>query len=124
MHTAKIVSLRHPGFLRAARITRRYDLVYSQLCFRYICSRSVRNDLLRAMARALRPGGVVVVEMRFFPGETANSIASPHVPWSADQFEPTVEAGVADVQPTPDELRLVYEDFSRRFEDVRLPYVQ
>jgi len=100
-----------------------YDLVYSQLCFRYICSRSVRNDLLRAMARALRPGGVVVVEMRFFPGETANSIASPHVPWSADQFEPTVEAGVADVQPTPDELRLVYEDFSRHFEDVRLQFV-
>ena len=31
-----------------------YDLVYSQLCFRYIRSRTVRNALLRAMARALR----------------------------------------------------------------------
>ena len=100
-----------------------YELVYSQLCFRYITSRSVRNDLMRAMARALRPGGVVVVEMRFFPGLAANSIPSPHVPWSADEFEPAGDAGQVDVCPTPDELHLVYADFAKHFDDVRLQFV-
>ena len=101
-----------------------YDLVYSQLCFRYIRSRTVRNDLLRAMARALRPGGVVIVEMRFFRGYSAATIPAPHVPWSAEECDATVEAGSADVCPTTDELHLVYEDFSRYFEDLRLQFVE
>jgi SAM-dependent methyltransferase len=101
-----------------------YDLVYSQLCFRYIRSRTVRNELLRAMARALRPGGVVVIEMRFFRGYTAATIPPPHVPWSADSCDTTVEAGAADVCPTPDELHLVYDDFSRHFEDLRFQFVE
>jgi len=101
-----------------------YDLVYSQLCFRYIRSRTVRNELLRAMARALRPGGVVVVEMRFFRGHTAATIPPPHVPWSADTCDTTVEAGAADVCPTPDELHLIYDDFSRCFEDLRFQFVE
>lgn len=100
-----------------------YDLVYSQLCFRYIYSRSVRNDILRAIARALRPGGVVVVEMRFFPADTASSIPLPHVPWSADHFDQHVEALGADVRLTPDELPLLLSDFSSYFDDVRLQFV-
>jgi SAM-dependent methyltransferase len=100
-----------------------YDLVYSQLCFRYISSRSVRNDLLAAMARALKPGGVLVVEMRFFPDLRTNAVPAPHVPWSADDFEPAGEAGLVDACPTLDELHLVYEDFSRHLEDVRLQFV-
>ena len=101
-----------------------YDLVYSQLCFRYIRSRTVRNELLRAMARALRPGGVVVVEMRFFGGYTAATIPPPHVPWSAETCDITVEAGAADACPTPDELHLVHHDFSRCFEDLRFQFVE
>jgi SAM-dependent methyltransferase len=101
-----------------------YDLVYSQLCFRYVRSRTVRNELLRAMARALRPGGVVVVELRFFRGYTAATIPPPHVPWSADACDVTVEAGAADVCPTADELHLVYDDFSRYFEDLKLQFVE
>jgi SAM-dependent methyltransferase len=101
-----------------------YDLVYSQLCFRYIRSRTVRQQLLHAIARALRPGGVVVVEMRFFRGLSAATIPPPHVPWSAEECETTVEAGAADVCPTADELHLVYEDFSRHFEDLRLQFVE
>jgi SAM-dependent methyltransferase len=100
-----------------------YDLVYSQLCFRYIRSRTVRSELLRAMARALRPGGVVVVEMRFFRGYTAATIPPPHVPWSAETCDVTVDAGAADVCPTADELHLVYDDFSRYFEDLRFQFV-
>src|SRR5262245_9022755 len=101
-----------------------YDLVYSQLCFRYVRSRTIRNELLRAMARALRPGGVVVIEMRFFRGYAAATIPPPHVPWSAESCDATVEAGAADVCPTPDELHLVYDDFSRHFEDLRFQFVE
>jgi SAM-dependent methyltransferase len=100
-----------------------YDLVYSQLCFRYIRSRTVRNDLLRAMSRALRSDGVVIVEMRFFRGYSAATIPPPHVPWSAEECDATIDAGLADVCPTTDELHLVYEDFSRYFEDLRLQFV-
>jgi SAM-dependent methyltransferase len=101
-----------------------YDLVYSQLCFRYIRSRSVRCELLRAMARALRPGGVLVVEMRFFRSHIATTIPAPHVPWSAEECDVTVEAGTADVCPTPDQLHLLYDDFSRHCEDLRLQFVE
>ena len=100
-----------------------YDLVYSQLCFRYVQSRTVRNELLRAMARALKPEGVVVVEMRFFPEFTTASLPAPHVPWSADHFDGTAAPAHADVCPTADELQLVYADFARHFQDVRLQVV-
>ena len=101
-----------------------YDLVYSQLCFRYVRSRIVRNDLLRTIARALRIGGVVVVEMRFFRGYTGATIPAPHVPWRADECDPNVDAGAADVCLTPDELHLVHDDFSRHFEDLRFQFVE
>ena len=69
-------------------------------------------------------GGVVVVEMRFFRGYTAATIPAPHVPWSAEECDATVDAGAADVCPTPDELHLVYDDFSRYFEDLRFQFVE
>lgn len=100
-----------------------YDLVYSQLVFRYITARTVRNRLLRAIARALRPGGVVLVEMRFFPETNAAAIEAPNVPWSADHYGTMAEGGAADVRPTPDELHLVHQDFARYFDDLRLQFV-
>ena len=101
-----------------------YDLVYSQLCFRYIRSRRVRNELLRAIARALKPGGIVVIEMRFFRGLSAATVPPPHVPWSAEDCDTSVEAGTADVCATADELHLLYDDFSQHFEDLRLQFVE
>jgi hypothetical protein len=74
------------------------------------------------MARALRGGGVVVVEIRFFPELVASGVTSPHVPWSAE-WNGDLPAGHSDVQITPDELDLVYQDFSLFFEDVRLQFV-
>src|SRR5439155_5737097 len=51
-HTAKLVTLRNPGLLRAARIARRYDLVYSHT--------SVPGEILGGLAAALarRPHAV------------------------------------------------------------------
>lgn len=100
-----------------------YDFVYSYLCFQHICSRDVRNRLLASIKRALRPGGVVLIQMHYYPDRTAATVPAPHMPWSGDNFGATVTNGCADVWPTPDELHLVVEDFSRHFEDLRLQFV-
>jgi SAM-dependent methyltransferase len=103
-----------------AAIDGAYDVVYSYLCFRHLTARIVRRQLLSAMVRALKPSGVLVVEMRFFPSQTAATIPTPHVPWSGNGFE--APAG-ADVRPTPDELHLVYADFAAVLRDVRMQMV-
>lgn len=100
-----------------------YDLVYSQLCFRYIHSRRVRQSLLRTMARALRAGGMVMVEMRFFANQSASALPAPHVPWSAESLDIHGDLGSVDMRATPDELHLIYQDFARHFSDVRLQIV-
>lgn len=100
-----------------------YDLVYSQLCFQHICSREVRNDLIGAFARALRPGGVMFVQMHYYPDRSAGTVPLPHVPWSADDFNASGSNGEADVWPTADELHLLLEDFSHHFNDLRLQFV-
>jgi SAM-dependent methyltransferase len=100
-----------------------YDLVYSQLCFQHICSRDVRNDLLASFKKALKPGGVVIVQMHYYPDRTAATVPPPHMPWSGNNFAASVTNGEADVWPTPDELPLIVEDFSKHFEDLRLQFV-
>jgi SAM-dependent methyltransferase len=97
-----------------------YDLVYSQFCFRHIPSRAIRRELLQAMRRTLRPHGVIVVQLRFCPDLRAKKLARPHLPWSADPVIEGANAGAADVWVTPDELHMVYEDFSRCFANVAL----
>jgi SAM-dependent methyltransferase len=100
-----------------------YDFVYSHLCFQHICSRTVRNQLLSCFKKALKPGGVVLVQMHYYPDRTAATVPQPHMPWSGDNFGANVTNGEADVWPTPDELHLIVEDFSRHFEDLRLQFV-
>ena len=100
-----------------------YDLLYSQVCFRHITSRTVRTDLLRAFARALRPGGTVVVQMRFYPDGHARTVPAVCASWSDDVFEMPARSRLTDVWPTPDELHLIYADFARQFVDVRLQVI-
>jgi SAM-dependent methyltransferase len=100
-----------------------YDFVYSHLCFQHICSRTVRNQLLGSFKKALKPGGVVLVQMHYYPDRTAATVPQPHMPWSGDNFGANVTNGEADVWPTPDELHLIVDDFSRHFEDLRLQFV-
>lgn len=100
-----------------------YDLVYSHLCFQHICSRTIRTELLEAFARALRPDGVVWIQMHFYPDRQAGTVPAPHVSWSRDNFGASGTNSEADVWPTPDELHLVYADFSRFFEDLRFQFV-
>src|SRR4029079_15075366 len=67
---------------------------------------------------------VVGVELRFLRRHAVPTTPPPHVRWSADTCDTTVEAGAADVCPTPDELHLIYDDFSRCFEDLRFQFVE
>jgi SAM-dependent methyltransferase len=100
-----------------------YDFVYSQLCFQHICSRDVRNELLACFKRALKPGGVVLVQMHYYPDRIAATVPAPHAPWSGNNYAAPVTNGEADVWPTPDELHLIVDDFSRHFEDLKLQFV-
>jgi SAM-dependent methyltransferase len=100
-----------------------YDIVYAHLVFRYIPSRSLRREILRAMARALRPDGTLLVQMRFHQTHVASTIPAPHVPWSADHYDAAGFAGEEDVWPTPDQLPLVYADFCEHFRDVRFQFL-
>ena len=83
----------------------------------------MRNQLLACFKRALKPGGVVLVQMHYYPDRTASAVPAPHMPWSGDNFGANVTNGEADVWPTPDELHLIVEDFSQHFEDLRLQFV-
>lgn len=100
-----------------------YDLVYSQLCFRGIPSRSARRRLLSAMARAAAPSGVVVVQLRYHRGTRASEVPAPHVPWSFDTTDTQVAAPMAEVWPTYDELPLMLDDFAEHVRDVRLQFI-
>ena len=99
-----------------------YDLACANHALHRVRPRSVRLSLLRSMARALRPGGTVFIQIPFFPDHTAAAVPLPHLAWSADgQAASAARAGV--VWCTPDELPLIYADFSGCFRDVRLQFV-
>lgn len=100
-----------------------YDLVYSGLCFQHICSRTIRKQLLAEFKRVLKPGGVLLIQMHYYPKQTADTVPAPHAPWSADNFDAKTTNGFADVWPTPDQLHLVYGDFAVHFEDLRFQFV-
>lgn len=100
-----------------------YDLVCSLHAFHTIRPRRLRRALLRSMARALRPGGVLSIQLPFFANRTAATVPAPNVPWSADTFDLPQGPKLGEVWPTPDELTLVLEDVSRDFRDVRLQFV-
>ena len=100
-----------------------YDLVYSQLCIQHICSRTIRKRLLAEFKRVLKPGGVVLLQMRYHPDQTAASVPRPHGPWSDDNYNAQTTNSGADVWVTPDELHLVYSDFAAHFHDLRFQFV-
>lgn len=100
-----------------------YDLVTALHAFHRIRPRVVRLALLQSMARALRPGGTVAIQMPFFPDRQAHTVNRPNVPWSVDVVESTADDRVGEVWCTPDELPLIFEDFSRHFRDLRLQFV-
>jgi 2-polyprenyl-3-methyl-5-hydroxy-6-metoxy-1,4-benzoquinol methylase len=42
-----------------------YDLAYSFICMQHISMRQTRIDIVRSLARALKPGGTLVLELMY-----------------------------------------------------------
>ena len=95
-----------------------YDLVYSLITMHHICLRQTRIDILRAMQRCLRPGGVVALEFRAYPGATADRVPHNHATWAMNMTADDTNSR-ADVWITGDQLGHVYEDFRLFFSDVQ-----
>jgi SAM-dependent methyltransferase len=102
-----------------------YDLVTMFHALHRVRSRGVRRALLAAMARALRPDGVVHVQLPFFPDRIAATVPEPHVAWTWDAPAGVEDAGrdSVEVWVTPDDLPHVYADFAAVCADVRLQVV-
>lgn len=94
-----------------------YDFVYSLITMHHICMRQTRIDILRAMHRCLRPGGVVALEFKAFPGATAARVPHNHATWSMNMTAEDTNSR-ADVWITGDQLGHVYDDFRLFFRDV------
>jgi 2-polyprenyl-3-methyl-5-hydroxy-6-metoxy-1,4-benzoquinol methylase len=96
-----------------------YDLAYSFICLNHISMRQTRIDIVRALGRALKPGGTVVLEFLYYPSIHASQIPLPHVPWNQNRPSPGTNSE-ADVWVTPDMLGEVADDMRLAFRDVSL----
>jgi 2-polyprenyl-3-methyl-5-hydroxy-6-metoxy-1,4-benzoquinol methylase len=96
-----------------------YDLAYSLICLNHISMRQTRIDIMRALGRALKPGGTVVLEFLYYPSIRSSQIPLPHVPW--DQNRTSIGTNsAADVWLTPDMLGELADDMRLAFRDVAL----
>ena len=100
-----------------------YDLACSLHAFHRIGPRSIRRAMLVAIAHTLRPGGMVSIQLPFFPDRTASTVPGANVPWSWDELDIRPGPRPGEVWLTPDQLPLVLEDFSTAFADLRLQFV-
>jgi 2-polyprenyl-3-methyl-5-hydroxy-6-metoxy-1,4-benzoquinol methylase len=96
-----------------------YDIAYSFLCLHHIPMRQTRIAILRTLARALGPDGMVFLELKVFPGATPAKIPPRHAHWTENMVA-THTNSASDVWVTPDALGLVYEDMRLFFQDVTL----
>lgn len=94
-----------------------YDIAYSYYCLQHIPMRQTRIKILEALARNLKPGGMVFAQLLIFPGVTAGKIPPNHAHW-AENMVATRTNSAADVWITPDALGMVYDDFRLFFADI------
>jgi 2-polyprenyl-3-methyl-5-hydroxy-6-metoxy-1,4-benzoquinol methylase len=100
-----------------------YDLAYSLICLNHISMRQTRIDIMRAIGRALKPGGTVVLEFLYYPSIQSSQIPLPHVPWTQNRTSIGTNS-LADVWLTPDMLGELAEDMRLAFRDVALHDVE
>ena len=96
-----------------------YDLAYSFICMQHISMRQTRIDIIRSLARALKPGGTLVLELMYYPSILSSQIPLPHVAWTQNRTS-TDTNSAADVWVTPDMLGEVADDMRLCFRDVAL----
>jgi 2-polyprenyl-3-methyl-5-hydroxy-6-metoxy-1,4-benzoquinol methylase len=96
-----------------------YDIAYSFICLNHVSMRQTRIDIFRSLARCLKPGGCVVLELFTYPTIDAARIPFQHVPWRANRPSPGTNSE-ADVWVTPDQFGEVYDDIRLSFRDICL----
>ncbi|MGE0813475.1 MAG: 6-hydroxymethylpterin diphosphokinase MptE-like protein [Vicinamibacterales bacterium] len=100
-----------------------YDLVTMFHAFHRVRPRSIRRALLAAMARALRPGGCVHLQVPYFPERTPDAVPAAHVPWAYDDLDAERRGRRGEVWTTPADLPLVLADLGEAFVDVGVQVV-
>jgi len=100
-----------------------YDIAYSFLCFHHIPMRQTRIKLLESLSRSLKPGGMVFIEFKVFPGATEGRIPANHSHWTENRPARHTNSG-ADVWITPDSMGQVIEDFRLFFNDIGVQEVE
>jgi 2-polyprenyl-3-methyl-5-hydroxy-6-metoxy-1,4-benzoquinol methylase len=100
-----------------------YDLAYSLICLNHVSMRQTRIDIMRALGRALKPGGTIVLEFLYYPSILASQIPLPHVSWTQNRTSIGTNSA-ADVWLTPDMLGELADDMRLAFRDIALHDVE
>jgi 2-polyprenyl-3-methyl-5-hydroxy-6-metoxy-1,4-benzoquinol methylase len=95
-----------------------YDLVMSFITMQHVSMRQTRIDILRSMARCLKPGGVIVIEMCNYPGVVESRVPRNHALWRQNMTAEDTNSK-ADVWITPDQFGAVYDDVRLFFKDIQ-----
>lgn len=107
------------GFDTGSSPADEYDIAYSFLCLQHIPMRQTRIRILEALARNLKPSGMVFAQFMMFPGVTAAKIPFNHAHWTENMVAKHTNSR-ADVWVTPDAMGMVYDDFRLFFADVAI----
>lgn len=94
-----------------------YDIAYSFLCLHHIPMRQTRLRIIEALRNSIKPGGMIFIEFKFFPGVQSHKIPNNHVSWSENRPAKYTNSR-CDVWITPDTIGEVYQDFSLFFSDI------
>lgn len=96
-----------------------YDIVYSSLCMQHIPMRQTRIKILEDMARVLKDGGMVFIQLRYYPNLTDRQIPKNHSAWSENRVAKQTNSA-CDVWVTQDSLGQVSSDFRLFFDHINL----
>jgi SAM-dependent methyltransferase len=113
-----------------------YDFIYSTIALQHICVHSMRMKIYAEMNRALKPGGMVTLQMAFNPrfpySKSSPAIVLPdgrhmvafekdtqHARWSEDRINATTTNSCCDVGIGANDLATLVEDFSSVFKNVK-----
>lgn len=72
------------------------------------------------MRRVLCAGGMIAIQLHYYPDLLDEDIPAPHVPWSADAFDARGTNSEADVWITPQSIPTVLSNLREHFSDPAL----
>lgn len=96
-----------------------YDFIYSTIALQHICVHSIRMNIFKCMAEALKPGGCITLQMACVDelGHTFRS--HEHADWSEDRISAKGTNSDCDVTITNNTLSKVKSDFNSLFRDTK-----